>query len=145
MIPKLRFTRWFPWAKRREIPRCRSPGVYVLAVTRRNLEQMPVSLADVSYVGMSRNRGGLEARWAQCHNSLHGRAGHSGGSTIYKHLGRYDRWKTKLFVAAMPIDCDPRAASAKDLIRMGWITFLEYEARALFHRLRKARPRYNKL
>ena len=145
-IPALRFSSWYAWKNRREIPGCNYPGVYVIAITRRKLAGCRVDWKDVSYIGMSKSKNGLNGRWSQFQNSIHGRDGHSGGWTIYKKLGHYNRWKRKLFVAAMPVKCNPHKQTPTDLRLMGWVVYLEYEARSVFCQRspKRGKPRYNK-
>jgi hypothetical protein len=64
---------------------------------------------------------------------------------VFADLGHYELWKEKLFVAAMPIECSVAAQTEQDLIKMGWVAYLEYEAFAEYHRHVRGRgkPRYN--
>jgi len=144
-IPEMKFCPWFAWENRRQVPLCKMPGIYLLSITRRNLEGLSPKWADVSYIGMTNSRQGLVGRWQQFFDAVREKRGHSGGNTVCADLGHYDSWKKKLFVAAMPIECSVRAATERDLIKMGWVAYLEYEAFAAFRRHLPARrsPRYN--
>lgn len=144
-IPPLKFSRWHAWENRQNIAGCEYPGVYLVAITRRNLAGAAVEWKDVAYIGMTKSKGGLKARWSQFQNSIQGRDGHSGGWAIYNDLGNYAQWKQKLFVAAMSVKCDPREQAPTDLKRMGWVSYLEYEAFSLFCRRfpKIGKPRYN--
>ncbi len=145
-MPDLKFTPWFTWETRRKMPLCEMPGVYLLAITRKNLEGQVIQWADVSYIGMTNSRQGLAGRWQQFFNSIRGKHGHSGGNTVFSDLGDYNSWRKKLFVAAMPVKCDVTTASEQDLIKMGQVAYLEYAAFAAFRRHFSARekPQYNK-
>ena len=64
---------------------------------------------------------------------------------MFRDLGHYDDWNCKLFVAAMPIDCNVAAPNERDLVKMGWVAYLEYEAFSVFHQHcpKKGKPTYN--
>lgn len=133
-IPELDFGPWHAWEKRRDIASSHMPGVYLLANTRKNLRGASAGWGDVSYIRMTNSRQGLRGRWQQFYNSVRGKNGHSGGNTVLLDLGHYEGWTQNLFVAAIPIECDVVHATERDLIRMGWVAYLEYEAFAAFHR-----------
>lgn len=144
--PKLNFSPWLDW-KNRDGCRFRNlPGVYAMAITKRNLHGKKFNFSEVVYFGMTNNRGGLKARWRQFNRAIHGKRSHSGGTTIFRKLGNYKNWKDKLFVSACPIKCDVLKVSrtSKDLISMGWVAFLEYEALAKYKKLFDKEPKYNK-
>ena len=143
--PRLTFSPWYAWASRDQIDGWRYPGVYLVAITNAQLSGKAPRWADVCYIGMSNSKGGLCQRWAQFYNAVRGKKGHSGGNTIYLHLGHYERWRKKLFVAAMPVACDREQPGPKDFIKMGWVAFLEYKAFSEYCRRfpRRRKPRYN--
>ncbi|MDR2016030.1 MAG: hypothetical protein LBP90_00245 [Burkholderiales bacterium] len=145
-VPKMKFSPWFAWEDRRKVPQCEMPGIYLLSITRKNLADFSPDWADVSYIGMTNSRQGLIGRWQQFLNSVRGKNGHSGGNTVFADLGHYDSWNKKLFVAAMPIECDVASPSKQDLIKMGWVAYLEYEAFSKFkHHVKTphGKPPYN--
>lgn len=143
--PEMKFCPWFAWENRQDVPLSQKPGIYLLSITRRNLAGLLPDWADVSYIGMTNSRQGLLGRWQQFFNSVRGKDGHSGGNTVFADLGHYESWNKKLFVAAMPIECNVSVPTEQDLIKMGWVAYLEYEAFAEYHRHFPARgkPRYN--
>lgn len=144
-LPEMKFCPWFAWETRRQTPLCEMPGIYLLSITRKNIAGRSLDWADVSYIGMTNSRQGLVGRWQQFFNSVRGKDGHSGGNTVFADLGHYDSWNKKLFVAAMPIECNVSAATEHDLIKMGWVAYLEYEAFATFrrHLPMRGKPQYN--
>lgn len=144
-IPEMKFCPWFTWENRRKIPLCDMPGIYLLSITQKNLDGMSPEWADVSYIGMTNSRQGLIGRWEQFFNSVRGKTGHSGGNTVFADLGHYETWNKKLFVAAMPIECCTSASTVRDLKKMGWVAYLEYEAFAEYYRHfpSRGKPRYN--
>ena len=54
-------------------------------------------------------------------------------------------WDKNLFVSAMPIECYGITPNQDDLIKMGWITYLEYEAFSEFYKNvpNKKKPEFN--
>ena len=95
---------------------------------------------------MTNSQKGLQGRWYQFFQSVRGKSGHSGGNTVYKELGHYDTWAENLLVCALPVICNSIDPSEKDLIDMGRVAFLEYDAFAAFFRAmpKIKKPRFNK-
>lgn len=83
--PSLEFSKWMEWKDRNLI---KYPGIYMLAITNKNLENKEVDFEDVVYIGMSNSAKGLGGRWNQLERSINGKdpEAHSGGKTIYKEL-----------------------------------------------------------
>lgn len=145
-IPKLKMSDWIKWENRDSIPNCKKPGVYVIAITNKDLEGSKPSFADVSYIGMTNSKAGLKGRWSQFNTAIKGIKGlHSGGDSVFKDLGHFNDWDLRLYVACMPIDCDNKDPKAKDLIKMGWVAYFEYELFAQFFRefQNQKKPKYN--
>ena len=144
-LPELIFSPWYSWGERNSFPLRLYPGVYLISITeRKDLEHQYHSWQDVSYIGMTNSRAGLASRWRQFDRSINGDRGHSGGNTVFEELGPHSNWSENLYVAAMAVECNPRRPEADDYRRMGWVTFFEYEAFALFHEKVGGHPRYNK-
>ena len=144
-LPKLTFSSWYSWEGRTEYALRKYPGVYLLSISeKRDLHGQQPFWYDVSYIGRTNSQGGLVSRWRQFDRSIKGGRGHSGGKTVFQHLGPYPEWSRNLYVAAMGVECDPRTPTHDDYIRMGWVAFLEYEAFALFHKEVGRHPQYNK-
>lgn len=145
--PSLEFSKWMKWEGRKEFDKIKCPGIYMLAITDKNLENKEYDFEDVDYIGMSNSTLGLGGRWNQFERSINGKdpAAHSGGKKIYKELKLYKDWKKKLFVCAQAFRCNVSKKSRKhdDLITMGWIAYLEYEAMAKFKEKKGNEPRYN--
>lgn len=97
----VKFSKWFLWKNRANIPHCDLPGVYILAKFRKS----PKGNADplnknIIYVGETCNNS-LQGRWYQFHRSaFESKNGHSGGWT-YQDI-EHDSGKN-LFVAAFPV------------------------------------------
>lgn len=135
-IPELHFSKWQYWPDRDRLNGISFPGVYMLAVTDKDLTGKVVRFKDVSYIGMTNSRAGLRGRWNQLSRSINGGTGHSGGNAIQKKLGVYDSWKDDLdlYVCALSVPCDVKRRSAKDLHLMGAVCYLEYAAFLQFQR-----------
>ena len=144
-IPALNFSPWYAWDARRTVPQGNMPGVYLLSISRKNLAGCTTDWPDVSYIGMTNSRQRLRGRWQQFFNSIRGMNGHSGGKAVYRALGHYDHWEPRLFVAAMPVICNVANPTDDDLIKMGWVAYLEYEAFAEYcrHPQNRCKPEYN--
>ncbi|MDG9667068.1 hypothetical protein ONV78_04910 [Hahella sp. CR1] len=146
-IPELTFSDWCWWERRAEIGNIRYPGVYMLAISPIDLSGKPVSYDKVSYIGMTNAQAGLIGRWEQLNRSIHGKAGHSGGNSIFKKLGNYQTWKggLDLYVCAMPVVCNVLAPTEKDLRLMGGVCYMEYEAFSIYKKFVNGsqRPEFN--
>lgn len=127
-IPELKFNNWKVWDDRESIKNCDFPGVYLIAISDENLRGKRIRWKHVSYIGMTNSVSGLKGRWNQFQNSIRGKRGHSGGNKIFSKLRHYEQWHNKLYVSAMPIICNVKTPSPNDQLKMGWVTFLEYEA-----------------
>lgn len=143
--PKLIFSKWYTWKGRNNFPDIKYPGVYMIAITDKNLSGTKPNFKDVKYIGMTNSQGGLCSRWNQFFRSIRGNRGHSGGNTIFSALGHYLKWNQNLFVCGMSIKCNTTKSSRtpNDLIRMGWVAFLEYEAISKFKKEIGKEPKYN--
>lgn len=143
--PELKFSNWYKWEDRNSFPDKTCPGVYMISITDKNLEGKEPAFEDVVYVGMTNSQGGLQSRWNQFNNSINGKSGHSGGNTINTSLGNYSLWTKKLFVCAMSVECTTlkNNRTCEDLIKMGWVAFLEYEALSKFKEHEGKEPVYN--
>lgn len=111
------------------------PGVYLLAYTKGELENKPVELRDIFYVGMSTTA--LRTRLKQFSDGIEDGLHHSAakrfftrwsGGTPYSHL----RTENKFFVVTLPLPCEPIRGlrTPVDLETMGQVTALEYFALA---------------
>lgn len=103
------------------------------------------SVEDAHYIGMSNNQNGLLARWSQFDRAIRGRRGHSGGNLFHMKLGHYDDWPRRLFVAAMPVICNPKNPTPRDYELMGIVTYLEYKAFSVYRQKhpRSGKPKFN--
>ena len=148
-IPTLKFSNWVLWHERKNLENKKFPGVYLIAISNKELSGKIPTYNEVSYIGMTNSKNGLYGRWSQFNRSIHGKTGHSGGNTVYKKLGHYDDWpkNLKLYVSSMPVECNTSKPTKDDLLKMGWVTYLEYNAFSEFmasHNTNQNKPEYNK-
>ena len=145
--PKIEFSKWIKWNDRNKFHLKDYPGVYMMSITDKNLEDTKVDFKDVVYIGMTNSKQGLSGRWNQFNNSINGKdyTGHSGGNTILDKLGPYNEWKLKLFVCAkaLKFNVDKKSRTPEDLIKMGWISYFEYETMAQFNDKMGTEPKFN--
>lgn len=146
-MPRLELSCWHAWDDRQSIANSGFPGIYVIAVTTKDLHHLPVHWTDVSYIGMTQSSNGLVNRWRQFNKAIRESAYHSGGNSIREQLGTYESWTQKLFVAAMAVEIDWLERTPDDTLKLGWVSYLEYEAFAEFRRhsgSSRMRPPFNK-
>lgn len=142
-IPKLEFSQWYKWENRNRYQLKICSGVYLIAISTKNLENEKPLFSDVVYIGMTKRKQGLQGRWRDFQRAINGGEGHSGGKTIFKDKGSYHVWIEKLYVSAMGIECNAIKPTSEDYIKMGWVAFLEYEAFAQFYKEVGGHPKYN--
>lgn len=144
-IPKLVYSPWHSLEERLRSQNCEYPGVYMVAISRKDLTGKIPEYKDVSYIGMTNSKAGLKSRWWQFHRSITGYGGHSGGNSVYREMGHYDDWAEYLYVCSMPVLCNVINPTTEDLIKMGWVTYLEYESFSEYRNKfpRKKKPKFN--
>lgn len=146
--PTLKFSNWINWENRNIFHKSKYPGIYAIAITDKDLNNKIFTWQDVVYIGMSTSRKGLEDRWYFLNNAIRNKPNnhHSGGKRMYKILGNYENWNKKMFVAAQIIPCNVnknKGRTPEDLIKMGWVAFLEYEALAKYKEITGNEPSFN--
>jgi len=145
-IQNLEFTPWHPWDKRKSISRVRFPGVYLIRITNSDLiDDSPARICDACYIGMTNSKGGLAGRLNQFNTTItiEGKKDHNPATRIRRDRGLYGTWNERLYVAVMAIECNVEKPNDEDYMKMGWVTFLEYEAFAQYYREHQSLPRYN--
>ena len=142
-IPKLDFSPWYRWENRNRIPLGNCPGVYLISISKKDLQDVLPSFSDVVYIGMTLGKKGLKERWRKLDRCIRGVKGyHSGGMRIFEDKGHYEKWVGKLYVSAMVIECNVREPTSEDYIRMGWVAFLESDGFAKFSTEIGGHPKY---
>jgi len=140
-IPEIEFSRWYSWKNRSQIPLNDLPGVYIMAVSAKILEGKKPSFSEMDYVGMTVSKEGLKKRWSQVSSSINRPGGnHSGGRSMFAHLGPYKNWNKKLFVSAFPIDKDFHNPIILKII----VSYLEQLTKIKIIENTGTHPKYNK-
>lgn len=147
-VPYLKFSDWYEWKNRNEYPLKNFPGIYLISITLNSkLAGKKTCFEDVVYIGMTNSQQGLCGRWNQFSKAILGNGKHSGGKRVFSDNGHYDTWKNSflyLYIAAMGVECDVINPTDEDYIKMGWVTYLEYEAFACYYKSVGGHPKYNK-
>ena len=138
------FSKWAKWSEREQLPGVKSPGVYILAISNKNLSGRTFKWTpDVKYIGMTNSQVGLKGRLQQFDNTIRGREGHGGACRFrYRHK-KYGPLTKKLYVCLCAIECDVKSKSPKDLRAMGEVGKLEYSCLAKYVQRYKGLPEFN--
>jgi hypothetical protein len=128
-----RFTSWMSWNARDVHDGCASPGVYVVAITARQLEGRRFSWCrEIAYVGMTNSVAGLQGRLRQFDQTMAGTLRHGGADRVRFRHRQYARFAKRAYVAVVPFRCNPASGLAKDLRVMGHVARFEYQCLAAF-------------
>ena len=139
-----RFCSWHRWENRSRIPGKEYPGVYAIALSKKDISGQRFSWkSEIIYVGMTNSVGGIKSRLQQFQNTIRGGRGHGGAYRVrYKHK-KYDVLAPTLYVSACYTVCDVTSKKPKDLRRMGEVAKKEYECFAVFVRRFGRLPEFN--
>lgn len=67
----MRNTKWFRWEKRKIIPNKKQPGVYFIAVSKKDISDEDYSLIkEIIYIGMSKSKKGINRRLNQFNRGM---------------------------------------------------------------------------
>jgi hypothetical protein len=164
MFPKLKWSDWFLWTDRTDLPGSHLPGIYRLAYGKETELNLLNGWSKVMYIGMTQVDGsddstkqtGLRQRWNQFNNRITGKTGHSGGKRVYEEYGAFNDDNNKfpkmknagqLFVSAMPINTfENGPLNSPDYIRAcGLVCYMEYAAFSEFCEWTNLpRPKFNR-
>ena len=138
------FTNWINWKDRAEIADNKYPGVYAIAITKKDLTGTVFSWKScIVYVGMTNSKGGLKKRLYQFDYTIRGGYGHGGALRYrFKHPD-YSTQVPKLYVAVRPFKCQLTSEMPKDLRVMGEVAKFEYECFAVFVEAYGQLPEFN--
>ena len=138
------FTRWIRWADRLQLSDLSYPGVYVLAISRKDISGKAFSwIPQIAYVGMTNSKGGLRSRLRQFERTIKGGSGHGGARRVrFKHT-RYATLNRKLYLAVRPFTCDVSSGQPRDLRIMGDVARFEYVCFARYSRRFGRLPEFN--
>lgn len=121
------FSSWFPWTSRNKIMGVKNPGIYILAISGKDISNQPFSWRDeIVYIGMTNSSAGLKGRLQQFDNTINGKTGHGGADRVRFKYEDYEELSNRLFVSIMPVPCDVKSNHPNDLLKMGDVAKLEY-------------------
>ena len=138
------FSKWAKWLERDQLSRLKWPGVYVLAISGRDISgEVFEWFEDITYIGMTNAQGGLKGRLQQFDRTIGGKEGHGGACRFCHKHGDYKVLVRKLYVCVKPIECDVKSGLAKDFRRMGEVAKLEYDCFAEYVQRFGGLPEFN--
>ena len=77
LMRKNKFSHWVRWESRDTLNGIHNPGVYALALSRKDISYTKFNWRkEIIYFGMTNSRGGLKARLKQFDNTIIGKEGH---------------------------------------------------------------------
>ncbi|MCC6948459.1 MAG: hypothetical protein IT539_11885 [Bradyrhizobiaceae bacterium] len=142
----MRFSNWVKFDQRDELENTNYPGVYALAISRRNIAGTPFRwIKEISYFGFTNAAGGLRGRLNHFNNTLRYKSGPGhGGAQRFRHKYRDgNALAKKLYVAVCPFKCDVSTNKPADLRMMGDVVRAEYLAFAKYTTLFGQLPEFN--
>ena len=123
----MKFTKWISWNERNNLPDIEYPGVYAIAILKREISNEKYSIIkEISYYGMTNSIGGLKNRLKQFDNTIKGKDGHGGAKRVRYKFEDYKKLIKHLYVAVRPFKCDVNSNTVKDLLIMGEVEEYEY-------------------
>ena len=138
------FTNWIHWKDRAELAGLAYPGVYAIAISKRDISGTSFTWnPNIAYVGMTNTKGGLKSRLYQFDVTIKGGRGHGGAHRFrFKHP-KYNSLVRNLYVAVRPFKCQVTSETPKDLRVMGDVAKFEYECFALYVEAYGQLPEFN--
>lgn len=138
------FSRWAKWCDRNTLDGIHFPGIYALALPKKEIAGGPFSWRqDIIYIGMTNSKGGLKSRLQQFENTIKGGGGHGGAQRVSFKYHNYSRLAKRLRVAIYPRNCRVESNEPKDLATMGRIAKHEYDCFAAFVEMFGRLPEFN--
>lgn len=141
---KTLFSTWTKWSKRNELLKLQYPGIYAIALSKKDISGESFSWrSEIIYIGMTNSKGGLKSRLGQFENTIIGKEGHGGAHRVrFKHPN-YSKLVSTLYVSICPFECNVQSNDPIDLRIMGEVAKFEYECFALFVEHFGALPEFN--
>ena len=138
------FSNWTRWRDRDQLPGIKFPGVYVIAMSDKDIASTPFTWRkEIIYIGMTNSKGGLKSRLQQFENTINGKEGHGGAVRVrFKHRD-YNALVSKLFVSLSHTECDVTSNKPSDLRLMGNVAQQEYKCFAGFAKMFGQLPEFN--
>lgn len=135
---------WVKWKERNSLSGVNFPGIYICAVSNRNLENLNFSWAkEIAYIGMTNSKAGLKGRLKQFDNTISGKTGHGGADRFRYKYQDYNDLVNSLYVSVAYFECDVSAEKPSDFRIMGDVTKFEYECFAHFKDIYGQLPEFN--
>jgi len=79
------FSQWVQWHDRTNLQGIKSPGIYVIAKSNRNIAKRPFSWRkEIVYIGMTISKAGLKSRLQQFDDTINWKKGHGGAERFRK-------------------------------------------------------------
>jgi len=138
------FSNWTRWRDRDQLEGIKFPGVYVIALSGKDIATIPFRWSEkIIYIGMTNAKGGLKSRLQQFDNTINGKEGHGGAARVrFKHRD-YNAIVSKLFVSVSRTECNVTSNKPSDLRLMGNVAQQEYECFAVFVKMFRRLPEFN--
>jgi hypothetical protein len=139
------FSPWLRWDDRNEYAGVQYPGVYVLAISKRDLSRKAFSVRkEIVYIGMTNAIGGLRSRLKQFDDTIRSRVARHGGADrlLFKHRS-YPALSKTLYVAMRHSVCSPARESPSDLRTMGQVAAAEFNCQAQYVEKFGTLPEFN--
>lgn len=139
-----KFTNWKKWENREELNDIKYPGIYIIAITQKNIENKGFNLCqEIVYIGMTNSVSGLKGRLKQFDNTIIGKTGHGGADRVRYKYQNYDKLIKELYVSICSFICDAKSNKPDDLRMMGKVAKFEYDCFAWFVEKYGSLPEFN--
>jgi hypothetical protein len=140
----MRFSNWVKFDQRGELRNTNYPGVYAIAISRRDIGGTRFRWTkEISYFGFTNAVGGLRSQLNQFNNTLRDKPGHGGAQRFRRKYRNGNSLVKMLYVVVCPFKCDVSSNKSKDLRVMGDAVRGEYLAFAKYVTLFGALPEFN--
>ena len=138
------FSKWAKWENRNKLKNINFPGIYIIAISEKNLEDNDFNwIPQINYVGMTNSVAGLKGRLKQFDNTIGGRNGHGGADRFRFEYQNYDELVKNLYVSVRYFECDVKSNKPKDLRVMGEVAKFEYDCFAVYVEKFGSLPKFN--
>ena len=140
------FSPWFRWNDRNDYSGIEYPGIYVVAISKRNISGEPFSFRrEIVYVGMTNAVTGLKGRLIQFNNTIAQKRLQHGGAdrVLYKHQD-YEALVKNLYVSLRHFRCFPANETPTDFRTMGRVASAEYQYMARHVEVLGELPEFNR-
>lgn len=139
------FSKWKKWDNKRTLKNLEFPGIYVIAKSSRNIENIQFDfISEIIYIGMTNSKSGLKNRLKQFEDTLDKkRENHGGAQRVRFKYPNSVRLKKYLYTSINYFSCDPASNKVKDLLTMGKVAEFEYVCFAEYTKRFNRLPKFN--